>query len=140
MRLLTLACAAAIISACARAHSGSQPGPGSEAATPAVRDVHEILGGVATVGATVAVRGTCIRMDEKAASGPAPLTRSDWQMRDVARSDQAIWVVGERPADCGYDKGSAGPVTILAVVARDTVPQVSGSGVARWYLRRATGD
>lgn len=136
---MILACAAALLAACARVQSGSQPGPESSAAASGVRDVREILAGAVAVDATVSVQGTCIRMDEKVAFGPAPITRSDWQMRDVAQAQQAIWVVGERPVDCGYDKGSATPVTILAVVARDTVRQVSGAGVARWYLRRVAG-
>lgn len=140
MRAQALVCGAALVAACARAQNNSQPASESSAGTARVFDVREILAGAAAVDAAVSVRGTCIRMDEKAAFGPSPTSRSDWQMRDGVQPESAIWVVGERPADCGYDKGSAAPVTIRALVARDTVRQMSGAGVARWYLRRVRGE
>lgn len=129
-----------MLAACARAQSGSQPSSGSSATTARVVEVAEILDGNAKVSEAVSVRGTCIRMDEKVAFGAAPSTRSDWQMRDVTQTQRAIWVVGKRPSDCGYDTGSAAPVTIGAMVALDTVPQVSGAGVPRWYLRRVVEE
>lgn len=140
MRTHIFACAAAMLAACARAQSGSPPASGSTAASARVVEVVEILDGNTKVNEAVSVRGTCIRMDEKVAFGPAPSSRSDWQMRDTMQSQRAVWVVGARPSDCGYDKGSAEPVTIRAIVARDTVQQVGGAGVPRWYLQRVAEE
>lgn len=135
MKLRSLASAALVFAACATSQSGSSTLPGPAGASR-VYEVSEILAGLVAVDEVVSVRGSCVRADEKVAVGPPPSTRSDWQMRDAKVVTTAIWVVGERPTNCGYEIGDSMLSRIEATVARDTLRRLTVPDSVRWYLRR----
>ena len=81
--------------------------------------VAEIAGSSALVGKRVRVTGRCMGYSTPLAVGPPPRTRSDWQLAD---GGVAIYVVGTFPPGCSPTTGSSEPVTIIGVVAEDTIP------------------
>ena len=118
--------------------TASTPAPaGTPAAdtVPLVR-IAELLARRELVGRTVRVTGRCLGYGVVRAYGPPPRTRSDWQL---ASGDAAIWVTGQRPAECSATEGSAHDDTIIALVIEDTVRILSSdAGRPRRYLRRGT--
>ena len=81
--------------------------------------VAEIAGSSALVGKRVRVTGRCMGYSTPLAVGPPPRTRSDWQLAD---GGMAIYVVGTFPPGCSPTTGSSEPVTIIGLVAEDTIP------------------
>lgn len=114
------------------ATAGDAPAPNGG---PTVVTVHQVLTTPSLTGKSVSITGTCLGYAvPTVAKGPPPVTRSDWQLEDQG---EAVWVTGPLPSGCQTTAPSAGPVTITAVVAQDTVPALGGQGGGgRQYLVR----
>lgn len=136
---ILMASAVVLLSGCAssaRPEGGALPDAGGLPDTPSGITVRELLARRDLVGREIDVTGRCLRIDSKAAFGPPPVTRSDWQLADAGDSTVAVWVSGARPADCDYAGSSASVLTVRATVAADSVRQLEGVAVARRYLVR----
>ena len=115
------------------AGGGETPAPNGG---PTVVTVHQVLTTPSLAGKSVRITGTCLGYSvPTVAKGPPPVTRSDWQLEDQG---EAVWVTGQLPSGCQSTTPSAGPVTITAEVAQDTVPTLGGQGggVRRYLIHR----
>ncbi|MEP6571254.1 MAG: hypothetical protein ABJD11_01115 [Gemmatimonadota bacterium] len=90
------------------------PKPSSGSSSPDILrvTVQQVLDSAALVGETVAITGRCLA---------PPVSRSDWQLED---GGAAVYVSEEYPPDCGAATAARSAVTILALVAQDTLPSL----------------
>ena len=118
---------------------GPVPSPPTQAVAPVVGGQDEAALSVGTLlearpvtGARVRVTGLCYGLAGFLAAGPAPFSRSDWQLGDGA---VAVFVVGPLPTNC-VQTATPPLVTVQAIVLRDSAAvRIGGPLLERIYLR-----
>lgn len=109
--------------------AGGQPavsrGP-APAVTPPAVTVRQVLTMQALAGEKVEVSGRCLGKGAPILARGALPSGQAWQLE---QNGVATWVAGPMPRGC-----EAGPVTITARVAQDTLPKFSPPRTIRQYL------
>lgn len=128
-------CTLMLVAAAAGCHPSGSSTPAPAGDGIPVVTVREVLTQPSLTGRTVQVTGRCLGYSTPTiAKGSPPRTRSDWQLED---GGEAVWVTGALPEGCTATTPAAGPGTIRASVAQDTLqPLGGGSPQPRQYLVR----
>lgn len=129
--------AALAASGCTPARREARDGAGSALADTVTRTatVADVLDGRVAVGASVRVAGRCVGYSAGLSPDGPPITRSDWLLEADGRR---VFVTGAYPPGCSALTPSEAPVTVIAVVAEDTLANLGGGAprVRRYLVRR----